>query len=128
MKNNQKIILKNRRVSTLLFSLFTFFLATSCQKPSETKVGPVDPLVDKGRAVYLSNCIACHNPDPTQNGAIGPSVHDASLELLEKRILEAKYPDGYTPKRPTQQMPAFPELKNDIPALHAFLKSTAASN
>lgn len=109
------------RVSTLPF-LLTTLLLISCQK-ERPKVGPVDPLVDKGRAVYLSNCIACHNPDPTLNGAIGPNVHGSSIELLEARILHAKYPDGYKPKRETAQMPAFPELKNEIPALHAFLNA-----
>lgn len=109
------------RVSTLPF-LLTTLLLISCQK-ERPKVGPVDPLVDKGRAVYLSNCIACHNPDPTLNGAIGPNVHGSSIELLEARILHAKYPDGYKPKRETAQMPAFPELKNEIPAIHAFLNA-----
>ncbi len=109
------------RVSTLPF-LLTTLLLISCQK-ERPRVGPVDPLVDKGRAVYLSNCIACHNPDPTLNGAIGPNVHGSSIELLEARILHAKYPDGYKPKRETAQMPAFPELKNEIPALHAFLNA-----
>lgn len=109
------------RVSTLPFFL-TVFLILGCQK-ERPSVGPVDPLVDKGRAVYLSNCIACHNPDPTLNGAIGPNVYGSSIELLEARILHAKYPDGYKPKRETAQMPAFPELKNEIPAIHAFLNS-----
>lgn len=109
------------RVSTLPF-LLTTLLLISCQK-ERPRVGPVDPLVDKGRAVYLSNCIACHNPDPTLNGAIGPNVHGSSIELLEARILHAKYPDGYKPKRETAQMPAFPELKNEIPAIHAFLNA-----
>lgn len=109
------------RVSTLPF-LLTTLLLISCQK-ERPRVGPVDPLVDKGRAVYLSNCIACHNPDPTLNGAIGPNVHGSSIELLEARILHARYPDGYKPKRETAQMPAFPELKNEIPAIHAFLNA-----
>ncbi len=109
------------RVSTLPFFL-TVFLILGCQK-ERPSVGPVDPLVDKGRAVYLSNCIACHNPDPTLNGAIGPNVYGSSIELLEARILHAKYPDGYKPKRETAQMPAFPELKNEIPAIHAFLNA-----
>lgn len=121
LKNTCKNIF-NRRVTTLLF-LPLLLVNFGCQKPKETNIGPVDPLVDKGRAVYLSNCIACHNPDPSQNGAIGPAVSGSSIELLEARILYAKYPEGYKPKRETGQMPAFPELKNEIPALHAFLNS-----
>lgn len=113
----------SRRVQTLLLLSFSLVIFGACQKPKESKVGPVDPMVDKGRAVYLSTCIACHNPDPTQNGALGPAVQGSSIELLEARILHAKYPEGYKPKRETAQMPAFPELKNEIPALHAFLNS-----
>lgn len=120
---NKWNIFFSRRVHTLLLLPLLFVISFGCQKPKESNVGPVDPMVDKGRAVYLSNCIACHNPDPTQNGAIGPQVAGSSLELLEARILHAKYPDGYKPKRETHQMPAFPELKNEISALHAFLNS-----
>lgn len=118
----------NRRVYTLLFSRFlhlsVFLLLISCQKDiSSTKVGPVDPMVDKGRAIYLSTCIACHSPDPTQNGPLGPAIHGSSKELLEARILRKAYPEGYRPKRETSLMPTFPELENEIPALHAFLNS-----
>ncbi len=100
-----------------------FLVLVSCQKKEASKVGPVDPLVDRGRAVYLSNCIACHNPDPSQNGAIGPAIANSGQELIEARVMYAKYPDGYKPKRESAQMPAFPELKNDLPAIHAFLNS-----
>ncbi len=120
-KNILKKSLNNRRVLTLLFSLF---LSIGCQKENGTKpVGPVNPTVDRGRAVYLSTCIACHNPDPSLNGPLGPAVMGSSKELLEARILHKKYPDGYRPKRETALMPTFPELENDLPALHAFLNS-----
>ncbi len=94
----------------------------SCQK-SEQSNKPLSPLAQNGKAVYLANCIACHNPDPRLDGSIGPSVANSSLELLEARILHRSYPPGYKPKRPTEQMPDFPQLKNDIPALHAYLNS-----
>jgi hypothetical protein len=37
------------------------------------------------------------------------------------RILEAAYPPGYKPKRESKAMAAMPQLKVDLPALHAFL-------
>ncbi len=94
----------------------------SCQK-SGAPEAPLSALANQGKAVYLSNCIVCHNPDPRLDGSIGPAVAFSSLELLEARILHRTYPPGYKPKRPTEQMPDFPQLKNDIPALHAYLNS-----
>ena len=115
MKNN-KVRFLFLIGGVLLLPLF------SCQKSGAPQT-ELSPLASQGKAVYLSNCIACHNPDPRLDGSIGPSVADSSLELLEARILHRTYPPGYKPKRPTEQMPDFPQLKNDIPALHAYLNS-----
>lgn len=81
---------------------------------------PVD-LVSEGRDAYLGNCIACHNPDPKADGALGPPVVGASEALLEARILRAEYPPGYTPKRTTASMIAMPFLESRIPAIAAYL-------
>lgn len=83
---------------------------------------PVNP-VEKGRSVYVSNCIACHNADPKLDGAVGPAVAGSSLELLEQRVLKQSYPAGYAPKRSTKVMPAMVFLKDQIPALHAYLNA-----
>lgn len=80
-----------------------------------------DGLVARGRSVYMTSCIACHNQDPAKDGNVGPALKGSSLELLQARVLEIRYPPGYTPKRPTKLMPPLPHLKNDIAALHAFL-------
>ena len=48
-------------------------------------------LAQRGRAAYQANCIACHAADPTQDGALGPAVAGASRELLEARVLAARY-------------------------------------
>lgn len=76
---------------------------------------------ERGRRVYLATCIACHNVDPSRDGAIGPAVQGASRELLEARILNASYPSGYAPKRKTALMPKQPQLGKDIPDLAAYL-------
>ncbi len=91
----------------------------SCTKKSAD--APAEPLPSRGRRVYLANCIACHNSDPRKPGPIGPEIAGSSLELLTARVLEAKYPVGYQPKRATHVMPATPHLKEDLPALAAFL-------
>ena len=83
----------------------------------------MDPaaLRKRGRAVYLTNCTASHNSDPSQDGGLGPAVTGSSRELLEARIMRASYPEGYTPKRDSRAMVALPHLEPDLDALTAFL-------
>lgn len=115
------------RPGTLLAFLF---FATGCKKeiPSQMTETPSGEsaqvsLAKKGRTVYQSYCIACHNADPKRPGSIGPEIFGSSKELLEARLLRAEYPPGYTPKRPTQAMPKMPQLASEIEALHAYLNS-----
>ena len=98
------------------------FGVLSCgEKPKANSVaqGPGDPA--RGRRVYMTVCIACHNPDPTKDGPIGPAVKGSSPELIEARVLRASYPPGYTPKRKTALMPKQPQLENEILDLAAYL-------
>ena len=78
-------------------------------------------LVEDGKQAYLSTCIACHNPDPKLDGALGPAVAGSSFELLEARVMRAEYPEGYKPKLDTQAMVAMPFLERQLPALAAYL-------
>lgn len=80
-------------------------------------------LVSRGMRVYRSNCIACHNLDPTKAGSQGPDVFGSSLELLEARVLSLKYPPSYKPKRSTHLMRPLPMIKKDLPALEAYLNT-----
>lgn len=96
---------------------------TGCEKKSDApvaKTGDGDP--KHGRAVYLSNCAACHNTDPSRDGSIGPAIKGSPKELIEARVLRAGYPPGYTPKRNTKMMPAQPDLQPALPDLAAFLR------
>jgi mono/diheme cytochrome c family protein len=81
-----------------------------------------DPVVERGRQVYVAQCTSCHAMDPSQAGALGPPVKGSSRELLEARLLRGAYPPGYTPKRASKVMPPQPHLAEDLPALAAFLK------
>ena len=81
-----------------------------------------DTPANRGRQVYLAQCIQCHNADPSVAGPVGPPVKGSSRELLEAKVLRAEYPPGYTPKRPTKVMPPQPNLAPDVPALAAYLK------
>lgn len=84
-----------------------------------TTVGAGDP--ERGRKVYLANCTACHNTDPSQDGTLGPAVAGSSRELLEARVVHGRYPEGYAPKRPGAQMPKLPHLAPAVGDLAAFL-------
>ena len=94
------------------------------ESPAPVKASPGEAaLVDRGRAVYVANCSACHNADPALPGSLGPEVAGSSAGLLEARLLRNTYPAGYTPKRDSRVMMALPYLKDDIPALAAYLRN-----
>ena len=76
----------------------------------------------KGRHVWLAQCVACHNSDPSKDGPVGPAVKGSSSELLEARVLHATYPPAYKPKRDSKVMPARPDLAPNIPDLAAYLR------
>ena len=101
----------------------TIALATaiaSCSKEGDQSSAK-SPDWQRGRGVYLANCIACHNSDPSKDGSIGPAIAGSSKELLEARVLSTSYPPNYKPKRPTKVMPQFPFLKEELPYLAAYL-------
>ncbi|HEX2931496.1 MAG TPA: cytochrome c, partial [Candidatus Binatia bacterium] len=72
--------------------------------------------------IYVANCVACHGNDPSRDGPIGPAIKGSPKELVESRVLSTTYPPGYKPKRPTQVMPQFPFLKDEIPYLVTYLR------
>ena len=84
-----------------------------------------DP-VTRGRQVYLSNCTACHNPDPTKAGSQGPDIAGSSRELIDARVLHAAYPPGYKPKRTSHAMLALPYLAPKIDDLAAYLAAVGS--
>ena len=76
----------------------------------------------KGREIYMANCTVCHNDDPSKVGGIGPAIKGSSRALIEARVLRVSYPRGYKPKRTTQIMPLYYQLKPYLADLAAFLK------
>jgi len=90
----------------------------------KAEMSPAD-LAARGKAIYIANCAACHNPDPAKEGALGPAVSGSSMELLEARILRAEYPPGYTPMRDSALMLKLPHLERELPALYAYLNEAS---
>ncbi len=89
--------------------------------PAQAPATDPAALAQRGRAVYIANCIACHNPEPSIDGAIGPAIAGSSLQLLEARVMRNEYPEDYKPKRETKAMIALPYLEGELAALAAFL-------
>lgn len=112
-----------RSLRTLL--VFVGLLSGACQ--SKAPLTEEEALIQKGKNLYASLCISCHNLDPSQAGALGPALSGSSLELLQAKVLKGQYPTGYQPKVAAQkskiQMPPMPYLEKEIPAIHAFLNA-----
>lgn len=103
----------------LKLMLLNAFFACSTE-PSDAPALSAE--AERGRSVYIANCIACHNADAAKAGNLGPEVKGASVELLTARVLTATYPAGYTPKRPSKVMQPLPHLAGEIAALAAYLR------
>lgn len=75
----------------------------------------------RGKRIYETNCIGCHNVNPRKVGSIAPDVWGSSEDLLRLKVLNGTYPKGYKPKRNTKIMPLFPQLRNEIKVLRDYL-------
>lgn len=96
--------------------------ALSGCKKADTEADPAQVMVDKGRRLYTLRCASCHNPgNPAVDGALGPAIAGSSRELLDVRLNQRGYPEGYTPKRTTNIMQRLPHTPEELDALHAFL-------
>jgi mono/diheme cytochrome c family protein len=112
------------KISLEVIGMALIALAISACSNESDQVDPASKDADwqRGRAVYVANCVACHNNDPSKDGPIGPALRGSSPELVKARVLSTSYPPGYKPKRPTHVMPQFPFLKEEIPYLAAYLR------
>jgi hypothetical protein len=87
------------------------------------------PVVDiaKGKRIWMSACIQCHNRDPNIKGSIGPETVDAPLEVMMSKVMTGKYPKplpkGFVPKRKTSAMRALPQHGKDVHSIWAYIQS-----
>ena len=108
-----------QRPSNFCLLAVLMLTVSACSKESEQS--RQNPDWERGRAVYVANCVACHNSDPAKDGPLGPALKGSPPELIESRVLRTDYPPGYKPKRNTKVMPTFPFLKSEIPYLATYL-------
>ncbi len=108
------------RLSFAMLALVTTFAIAACGKTRPPNA------VERGRLVYVTHCIVCHNPNPNLDGAQGPAIAGSSRELVTDRVLHLTYPPGYTPKRTTHNMRPITDLTPaQIDDLTAYLRAAA---
>ena len=99
---------------------------------SQTLLAQDQAFLDKGKRLYMANCIQCHNRDPNLKGSLGPELIDAPLEVMTSKVMTGLYPAvlpaGFVPKRKSKAMKKIPKLQNDIPAIHAWVQSVKKKN
>lgn len=105
----------------LISALIFLSACTKKQDPNNNLDLTQEQLFEKGKQVYIANCVSCHGADPKKDGSIGPAIWGSSLDLISHRVLTADYPEGYTPKRSSTIMASLPYLKKDLPAIYQFL-------
>jgi mono/diheme cytochrome c family protein len=112
-------------LGSLLFSVSVF--SESQALKAEPSVPMDQETIEKGKRLYVANCLRCHNSDPNERGSIGPEVVDSPLSVMTSKIMTGKYPDplppGFIPKRKSRAMMPIPRLQNDIPAIWAYVQS-----
>lgn len=85
------------------------------------------PDLERGKKIWTTTCVQCHNKDPNKKGAVGPETVDAPLEVMTAKVMTGKYPDplppGFTPKRTTKAMRPLPQFEKSIPSIWAYVQS-----
>jgi len=107
------------RMRIFFFSLYCIITLLLLMKLAEAN--------DNGKRIFMSNCISCHNKNPSQKGSVGPELTDTPLEVMRVKVTTGKYPKtfpkGYAPKRKTSMMRAFPKLEKDVPDIYAYIQT-----
>lgn len=108
--------------ATVLAALASIPGLAACSGGGSSRV--LSPAGQRGESTFAAFCASCHNyGDPFKDGAQGPAIARSSRELLVNKVLHARYPDGYQPKRPGAiTMPPVVAVKDRIDDLYAFLQ------
>jgi mono/diheme cytochrome c family protein len=76
---------------------------------------------ERGKAIYTTKCISCHNANPDKKGSIGPAIDDSTATLIILKTQYKKYPKGYKPKRKTNIMPKIPLSDKQLYYLYEYI-------
>ena len=109
------------KLGALLFFFWIFGCHPSSLETKQNKNINIHPTATRGRAIYQTQCTACHHSNSRKNGVIGPDVYGSSQAVIQSHILGEKNPLGYEPKAPQQKMPPLPHLKDEIESLFLYL-------
>jgi mono/diheme cytochrome c family protein len=120
MKRSVPVMRKQAKLAILFFPALV--LAACGGDSNDSAKASKSPDWNRGRAVYLANCVACHNSDPSKDGPLGPALKGSPEELVRYRVLRTEYPPDYKPKRDTKVMPTFPFLESEIKYLAEYLR------
>lgn len=106
-----------------LLSILVVFLAMSqCVKAAV--VIPTDRVQNlEGKRLYVLHCTRCHNPNPHNNGTVGPELYTTPLSVFRTKVPTGTYPSGYKSKRRTKAMPRFPSLTTKTDLIYNYIRS-----
>jgi mono/diheme cytochrome c family protein len=90
-------------------------LLVSCNAPHNS--------LNVGKSIYMQNCIKCHGANPNYAGSLGPDLVSTPRDVLKSKVVDGTYPEDYEPKRKSKLMPKFPQLSENIEALHLYIQS-----
>jgi len=79
------------------------------------------PTLEKGKFIYNKTCTHCHNSDTSKVGAVGPELKPSSQALINLKVNEGKYPEGYKPRRSTNMMPKYKFSKEQLESLYKYI-------
>jgi quinol---cytochrome-c reductase cytochrome c subunit len=95
-------------------------IAADAPRGGETPVRGAADLADRGAALYLNSCSACHGPNGEGTTA-GPSLVNAGAASVDFYLRTGRMPLGSPEQRPVRQQPAFGDA--DIKALVDYVAS-----
>ena len=77
----------------------------------------------RGKEVYQSSCVRCHNSNPLKIGILAPNIAGTSLETIKSMLLKGKPPEGQEPKWTHVEMDPLPHLIEEAPYIFEYISS-----
>ena len=104
--------------SQFCFLINLLFFLSSCSDSKEYSESYL-----KGKKVYQSQCVKCHNTNPSKIGILAPDIAGSSLQTIESMLLNGRPPEGQTPKWTHVEMDPLPHLIEEAPYIFEYIDS-----